>query len=1116
MPCLQNTGRLHTWAAQNSGETSNRTHNSPLGLQRFPRGMRITKKWLATVPGFGSGPRPVLDPALPCPNQSARPSRRAAVQKHPSAPTSPAPSPSVHPEIGDGVLHNRLLLWPGIRLARMTGSHVSSDCGVILASRFLHFRSSPLQGRRRRWNTAVLGIAVLVVAVFVGLAYRQWQQYRQANLEAERSRQTVAALDSVLAALDDAETAQRGFLLTGESRYLSPYDRALQNLPGDLATLKNLLGGHPQETQQWNQLNTLAASKLDELRQTIQVRRARGAQRARAIVLTGHGDRTMDAIRALGADMKREENARQLQASGGGEAASAAILLITVGGSVVLLFLWAFAFEPFASPDPVAGQRSWLFRYGAGILAVVAITLIRAALTPLMGPTAMPFTLYFCAIAFAAWFGGPRPAALSVVLSLLAGSWFFATPTRSFLVGRHDDQVAMLMIVLVGFGIALLSRSQRDAVERALRAETSHRRERQHFETILAGIGDGVVATDGEGRVTFLNKVASTLLQWTPEEAQGQPLDQVFRTVHESTRAAAESPLTRVLRERQIVAGADQTLLLAKDGTEIPVDQSAAPIFGPQGDLVGAVLVFRDITEKRAAEMRLAEQSAELRRQAEVIEHAQLLVRGMDDRIRTWNRGAQELYGFSAAEAIGQVSHLLLKTQFPVPLPAIRSRLMNAGEWAGELTHTKRDGKTVTVASHWTLHRNNDGHPVAILEVNTDITERRRIEEALNRERERLGIALTAGRMGAFEVNTAGEMSWWSSEAYALFGVSPAQFRPASDSLAALIHPGDRELFLQDWSENIAHQREFNREFRILTSEGKERWISCRALPKYASSGRPVRYSGIFLDITERKETERVLRRFERLSAASRLSAAIAHGINNPLGAVANLVYLAKAAPGVPASVVELLDQAEQEVERVAHATRQALGFYRDSSPPVQIEIPELIDSVLRVCSSKIAEKKISVERKFLLCDPVCGAAGEIRQVFSNLLANAIEAVEEGGIISVGARSMEIDGQRSVEIVIADDGRGIAPEHLEHIFEPFFTTKSGTGTGLGLWVAKEIVERHHGSIEFRSPQTAGARGAKFRVRLPVGSVVFPLAPPVEQPGSIPSPEPEPAVDSTAN
>ncbi|HEX8712816.1 MAG TPA: CHASE3 domain-containing protein, partial [Terracidiphilus sp.] len=470
--------------------------------------------------------------------------------------------------------------------------------------------------RRTKLNRVMLGIASTVLVALVSLSYGQWRRYRNANAEAERSRETLVAIDNVLTDLVNAETGQRGFLLTGEDRYLKPYYHSLQELPNDLGALNRLLSASREGKQESGELDALANEKVQQIRRTIDIRRTQGARAALAIILTNEGQRNMDSIRALCLEMRSNENAHEVRASTQGETAVEMTLLITVAGSLVLLFFFAFGLEPFASPDPQAWQRSWYLRYGAAALGVVAITLIRAALTPLMSPISMPFTLYFCAVAFAAWFGGFRPAVLSIVLSLLAGSWFFAAPTGSFLVSGHDDQTAMLMLVVVGFGIALLSRSQRSAVERALRAEVSEREERQRFETTLASIGDAVIATDAAGRITFVNRVAAGLLEWPEEEARGKPLDEVFRIVNEVTRAAVESPVARVLREGQIIGLANHTVLIGKNGTEVPIDDSAAPIRDGKGNIQGTVLVFRDVTERRRTENQLAEQASLLEKAA--------------------------------------------------------------------------------------------------------------------------------------------------------------------------------------------------------------------------------------------------------------------------------------------------------------------------------------------------------------------------------------------------------------------------------------------------------------------------------------------------------------------
>ncbi len=798
----------------------------------------------------------------------------------------------------------------------------------------------------------MLGIAALVLTTFVGLSFRQWELYRNANAEAARSREILTAIDSIQATLVDAETGQRGYLLTGDDSYLEPYNRALREFPNDLATLKALVSERGRGSDDVDQLTVLANSKLDELRQTIELRRTQGAPAALALVLTGRGRRTMDSVRELCARLQGTENARQAQASADGEAAAGIGLLITVAGSLVLLFFFVFGLEPFTSPDPQAWQRSWLSRYGAAILAVVAITLIRATLTPVMGPTAMPFTLYFCAVAFAAWYGGFRPAVLAIFLSLVAGSWFFAIPTRTLLVGGHDDQVAMLMIVVVGFGIALLSRSQRGAVDRALRAENSERTERQRCETTLASIGDAVIATDQEGRVTFTNKVALSLMRQTESEVAGKPLHGVFRIVNEFTRAEVENPAARVLREGVVVAMANHTILIAQDGTEVPIEDSAAPIFGPEGSLAGVVLVFRDVTESRKA-------------------------------------------------------------------------------------------------------------------------------------RERLSLALTAGKMGVYEIDLAHNTLWLSRESYALLGTTPQDSTASPEWLLEVVHPQDKELLLQHLKDCIKAHEPVNHEFRILRPDGKECWLSCQGQVEYNDAGQAVRHSGLLVDITLRKQSEQMLRRFERLTAAARLSAAMAHEINNPLGAVVNLLYLARSTPGLPATADQMLRQAERELDRVAHATRQALGFYRESSSPEQIDMSALIESVLELYSTKLVSKHISIRRAFGQCAPIEGVHGEVKQAVSNVIANAIDAVAKGGVIVIGLQSVPGDGEGAAEVVIADNGPGIAREDADKIFEPFFTTKGGTGMGLGLWVARDIVERHGGVISV-IPQTEGSElgGTTVKIKFP--------------------------------
>jgi PAS domain S-box-containing protein len=241
----------------------------------------------------------------------------------------------------------------------------------------------------------------------------------------------------------------------------------------------------------------------------------------------------------------------------------------------------------------------------------------------------------------------------------------------------------------------------------------------------------------------------------------------------------------------------------------------------------------------------------------------------------------------------------------------------------------------------------------------------------------------------------------------------------------------------------------------------------------------------VFRDVSAERRSQDLLRKTEKLAAAARLSATMAHEINNPLEAVVNLIFISKMDPGTPPAVVKQLTLAEQEIERVAHITRQTLGFYRESNAPEQIQIDALIESVLKMYSNRIESCGIQVKRNLGQCPPVLAVAGELKQVFSNIVANAIDAVGGNGTIAVNSQHLPNGGEGAVEVVIADSGTGIPPEHLERIFEPFFTTKKDVGTGLGLWVTKEIVERHGGSIHVRPANgREGIQGAAFTLQLP--------------------------------
>ena len=248
-----------------------------------------------------------------------------------------------------------------------------------------------------------------------------------------------------------------------------------------------------------------------------------------------------------------------------------------------------------------------------------------------------------------------------------------------------------------------------------------------------------------------------------------------------------------------------------------------------------------------------------------------------------------------------------------------------------------------------------------------------------------------------------------------------------------------------------------------------------------------VRWVGVILvETSERKRAEDALRRTEKLAAAGRLAATIAHEINNPLEAVTNLIYLIRRGKLDPASA-EFADLAQHELARVSEITQQMLRFYRQSTLPSMANVCELLDSVLTLHQGRVTSLHVEVIRRYGPDVRMICFTGEVRQLFANLIGNALDAMTPGG----GRLQLRVryTGAPGVRITVADTGTGMSPEVLRHIFEAFFTTKEALGTGLGLWVSAEIVSKHNGKIQVRSRARGkdGKSGTVFMVFFPLGT-----------------------------
>jgi PAS domain S-box-containing protein len=239
-------------------------------------------------------------------------------------------------------------------------------------------------------------------------------------------------------------------------------------------------------------------------------------------------------------------------------------------------------------------------------------------------------------------------------------------------------------------------------------------------------------------------------------------------------------------------------------------------------------------------------------------------------------------------------------------------------------------------------------------------------------------------------------------------------------------------------------------------------------------------------DITSQLRAEEALRQTERLAAMGRVAGIIAHEINNPLEAITNAFYLLRNHPSLDEEARYYAQLGEVELARVGHITKQTLGFYRESQHPVNVPIAEILDDVLQLQSRLLLMNRITLDKKNFTDGEIRGFPVELRQVFLNLIGNAIQAMPNGGNLRIrmGTHRNETKGNTDLCISICDTGTGISPEHAKHLFEPFFTTKSTKGTGLGLWISKGIIQKYDGKIHFRSIKFQGSHMTSFRVILP--------------------------------
>jgi PAS domain S-box-containing protein len=372
--------------------------------------------------------------------------------------------------------------------------------------------------------------------------------------------------------------------------------------------------------------------------------------------------------------------------------------------------------------------RGWLKNYILGFVALAAAVLLRWVLDPLMGD-ALPLVTLFGAVAAAVWLGGYRLAIPVALLGYAACHYLFIPPRGQISFDSFGDVVGLIAYLLTCALIIFFGEAARVAHVRA------HQRQ-EVFRVTLRSIGDAVITTDTQGCVTYINGVGEALTGWSLQDALNQPLDRVFHIVNEVTRLPVENPATRALREGIVVGLANHTILIKKDGTECPIDDSAAPIRNEEGHVSGCVLIFRDVTAQRLIERDKANQLHTAQLLASIVESSNdaIIGKSLDGIIQSWNAAAEQLFGYPAEQAVGQHISLIIPPERLAEEDQIIASL-KAGKRIEhyETERVRSDGRRITVSLTISPIKDQSGNVVGASKIVRDVTEQKLLADDLRR-----------------------------------------------------------------------------------------------------------------------------------------------------------------------------------------------------------------------------------------------------------------------------------------------------------------------------------------------------------------------------------------------
>jgi PAS domain S-box-containing protein len=827
----------------------------------------------------------------------------------------------------------------------------------------------------RELLTLLLALAfVLSIAV---ASYTTWMGFRRTSKQLEITRRIVSATSTLLSNVKDAETGQRGFLLTSRDSYLEPYRQAILKIPQNLADLTNATATRPDQAQQAKAIQPLVEKKLAELQQTIELRRSQGSEAALNVVMGDEGKAVMDQIRKICSDIESVADRRFGQQVEETEKRGNEIGLIGVLGSLALF-----------------------------VLLVLATATIQR--------------------------------------------------------GTHRR-------------IRLISE--------LATSEESTRQARDWFQTTLSSIGDAVIATDAHSKITFLNGVAQSLTGWTQEEAVGLPLDQVFLISNEDTGAKVESPVTKALREGRIVGLANHTNLTAKDGRQTPIDDSASPIRDVNGTVAGVVLVFRNISERKGAEMDLRHAEQRFRTAVSAVSDVLWTNNGKGEMVGEqpgWaaftGQSLEEYQGYGWAKAVHP-------DDAQPTIDEWNRAVAERKKFIFEHRVRRHDGAWRVCSVCALPESDGAGEIQEWVGVHNDITDRKQAEQAMQESEERFRTLANNVSQFAWMADEKGQAFWHNQRWFDYTGTTPEEME--GFGWKRVHHPDHLDRVSQHIFQCFETGEIWEDTFPLRGKDGTYRWFLSRALPIRDAEGKILRWFGTNTDISEQREIEDRLRRANEDLESFAYSAS--HDLQEPLRMITIYSQLL-----VSIFKGQVDDKADICVNYITDGTRRMTELLADllaytavdSKTVDDAEVMDLnlvFQEVTRGMEVAIAESGATITSEHL--PTVNGHRAHFVQLFQNLISNCIKYRSQRPC-HIHVSAQQEGGNWS--IAVTDNGMGIAPQYHERVFGVFkrLHGKKIPGTGIGLAICQRVVERYKGRIWVESELD---KGATFLFTLPIGS-----------------------------